>query len=181
MSPRGPTGEQPRRRRFFFALWPEPSVRQALVRATRSAVRRCGGRPTSAENLHLTVAFLGAITNGELAEARRVPPIPTPPFSLRLDTLGFWNRSRILWLGASGAPAELMALERMLWSGLGEAGFEREPRAFLPHLTLARQGRPVTASIKAVEWPVTDLALVESVPGRGSSTYHRREQWRLNG
>ena len=102
------------RRRFFFALWPDPSTRQDLVRSTRSAVRHSGGRTTAPENLHVTVAFLGSLTVEELAAARSVPPVAVSPFVLTLDTLGFWKRPRILWLAPGRVPMELMELERRL-------------------------------------------------------------------
>ena len=51
--------EGPQSHRVFFALWPDDDTRKRLVRATRDAVRRSGGRATPKERLHATVAFLG--------------------------------------------------------------------------------------------------------------------------
>lgn len=167
------------RRRMFFALWPTERTRVRILRATRRAVRGSGGRPTPAHNLHITLAFLGAVTDRQLERALAVPPIPAGVFELVLDTLGYWPRSRILWLAPRSIPAPLTALERELWAGLTEAGFEREARIFRPHLTLVRRGRAVREAVRPVRWSVRRLALVESVPEPGGSRYRPIRFWRL--
>src|SRR5579883_616458 len=61
-------------RRLFFALWPDEAMREAMVQAIREPVRASGGRPVHAGNLHVTLAFLGAVPERrltELAEAAR--------------------------------------------------------------------------------------------------------------
>jgi 2'-5' RNA ligase len=44
---------------------------------------------------------------------------------------------RVLWLGLE-APKELPGLAEKVDAALGPLGFEREKRAFTPHVTLAR-------------------------------------------
>ena len=87
--------EKEARRRIFFALWPDAETRRALVRATRSVVRRSGGRATPPDNLHVTLAFLGPVTEVLLERVRRVPPLVSPHFELIFDRLGFWRGSRL--------------------------------------------------------------------------------------
>ena len=172
---------KPARRRVFFALWPGDTVRRDLSRATRTAVRRSGGRATPPGNLHITLAFLGPLTEADLATVVRVPPIPSREFTIGLDKLGHWSRSRVLWLGASRAPAELLRLERGLWDALVAAGFERERRPYSPHVTLARKARSVSLDIDTVAWPVSELALVESRPGARHPVYEVLRIWKLRG
>src|SRR5690606_10650260 len=57
------------RHRVFYALWPDEETRASLARATRHAVRRCGGRPIRRENLHITLAFLGSVDETGLQRA----------------------------------------------------------------------------------------------------------------
>ena len=79
------------RRRVFFALWPDEETRRALLRATRSAVRRCGGRATPSDNLHVTLAFLGPVTATLLERVCQVPPLPAPAFELVFDRQGAYD------------------------------------------------------------------------------------------
>ncbi|HEX5421635.1 MAG TPA: RNA 2',3'-cyclic phosphodiesterase [Gammaproteobacteria bacterium] len=178
--PAGDSSEEPRRRRkLFFALWPDDATRGAIVRATRRAVRLSGGRPTAKRNLHVTVAFLGRVDDEGLDRAASVPPLATGPFELALDRLGHWRESRVLWLAPSVAPPELAALESELWAGLEAQGFEREPRIYRPHVTLARRARGVEESIESIPWAAAALVLVESVAVPGGVYYEPLREWPL--
>jgi len=168
-----------RRRRVFFALWPDPRTRLAVAKATRRAVRACGGRPIRTENFHITVAFLGGLVEAELDRAARVGPIDVGRFELTLDNLGFWTRPRILWLAPETAPDALLTLERVLWERLIEHGFEREARPYRPHLALARRARAVDAAIKPIRWFAAELTLLESVPVEGGVRYEPLRHWPL--
>lgn len=168
---------KPARRRVFFALWPSETIRRELLRATRTAVRRSGGRATPPGNLHITLAFLGPLKEKDLAAIVEVPPIQSREFMIELDKLGHWSRSRVLWLGARQIPGELVRLERNLWDALAAVGFERERRPYHPHVTLARKARFVDAPVHSVVWPVSKLGLVESRPGGRHSVYEVLREW----
>ena len=167
------------RHRVFFALWPDDATRAAISRATRAVVGASGGRPIAKERLHITLAFLGELTDTGLKNARAVPPIPVGPFELNLDAVGVWPESRILWLAPTALPDALPELEERLWDGLVEQGFRAEDRVYRPHVTLARRARPVEAAIEAVGFPVRDLALVESFPVGRNVHYEVLERWPL--
>ena len=168
---------KPSRRRVFFALWPSEATRRELLRAIRTAVRRSGGRGTPPGNLHITLAFLGPVTEAALERVIDVPPIPSAGFSIKLDRLGFWRGSSVLWLGSRRQPAALLQLERTLWDALVAVGFERERRPYRAHVTLARKAKPVEEAIDPVTWPVSELALVESRPGARHSVYEVLRIW----
>jgi 2'-5' RNA ligase len=170
---------RPDRHRVFFALWPDEQTRSALSRATRAAVGASGGRPIAKNNLHLTVAFLGDVTDAALERARAVPPVAVGAFDLTLDTLGLWPDTRLLWLAAQQVPEPLDRLEELLWDGLAAGGFPREQRVFRPHLTLARRARAVEAEIVPVPWHVAELALVESFPIERNVHYEVLQTWPL--
>jgi 2'-5' RNA ligase len=64
-----------------------------------------------------------------------------PPFDLTVDGLGAFPRAgqpRVLWAGLARGRESLLRLERVVASRLAEAGIAPEPRAYNPHLTLAR-------------------------------------------
>jgi 2'-5' RNA ligase len=163
----------------FFAFWPDAATTVSLARATRRAVRLSGGRPTPKERLHITVAFLGELTEVEFERACGAVPVQTGAFDLTLDLLGFWPESRVLWLAPRVVPAPLRDLERRLWAALEARGFEREPRIYRPHMTLARRARAVDEAVAAVLWRVEDVALVESLPAGGSVHYEVLRRWPL--
>ncbi len=166
-------------RRVFFALWPDADTRARLARATKDAVSRSGGRPIAKDRFHVTVAFLGNLTPAGLEIASAVPPISVGAFALVLDTVGVFAASRTLWLGARSVPPALSELESRLWEALTPKGFIREERIYLPHVTLARRARPVEAQIDPVEWPVDELALVESLPMGRNVHYEPLRSWPL--
>lgn len=169
----------PGRRRVFFALWPDDATRSALVRATKHAVRLCGGRPIAKDRLHITVAFLGGVSEEQLASVRAAAPVAVGAFELTLDLLGVWPQSRVLWLAGRHVPDELNALEHELWKRLARRGFAPEERIYRPHVTLARRARPVEEAVDPVSWRVTELALVESLPDGRNVHYEVLERWPL--
>jgi len=165
------------RRRVFFALWPDGETRREIIRTSRSAVRRCGGRPTPQDNLHVTLAFLGPVTEAVLERVRELPPLPSPAFELVFDRLGFWAGSRALWISSSRVPPALIELEAALWDRLVGVGFERERRPYRPHVTLARKAQAVEEKLSPVAWLISEFALVESKPGARHPSYEVLEVW----
>jgi 2'-5' RNA ligase len=161
-------------RRLFFALWPEPATRQALVRATRKAVRRAGGRPVPPHNYHITLAFLGnqpsALFDDIIAAGRHVS---APAMELCLDTFGCWPRPRVFWFGPAQCPPALTRLSADLWTQVETLGLSRDRRILQPHVTLARkvQRLPELDALKPVPWPVGAFMLIESISGDPGPEY----------
>ena len=164
---------------MFFALWPDEGTREALVKASQAAVDRAAGRATPRANLHVTLAFLGAVGEAELARVRQISPPPAERFALSIDTLGFRKRARLLWAAPGTVAPVLLDLESWLWGELGELGITRERRAYRPHVTLARKASHVSGTLTPVRWPVAEFVLVESTPGERSSVYTILETWSL--
>jgi 2'-5' RNA ligase len=152
------------RRRLFFALWPDDDTRRAIVRASRTAVRRAGGRPVRPENLHMTLAFLGAVPEPAVpAVTGAARTVGFPGATLTLDRLGHFERARALWLGPSAPVAPLDAFVERLWRALSWLGFERDHPGFRPHVTLCRKtARAPALEIRPVVWTVRDWVLVQS-------------------
>lgn len=95
------------------------------------------------ENYHVTLKFLGEVGRddvGTVKEAVRQVADGNHTFEARVGGFGAFptiRRPRVLWVGLEPSPALRCIKQDLEWA-LAEAGFERETRAFHPHLTLGR-------------------------------------------
>ena len=173
-------------RRLFFALWPGDEVRAQLDAIARA--HAAPGRAIATRNLHVTIAFLGAIPEervaSALASARSLQKLTFDGnFMLHLDRVEFWRRSSLICLATARAAPQLLALVAQLRAELRERGFElREHEQFRPHVTLVRDVKrgPVDSGVAPVQWTVDSFALVESKVGQRGSEYTVLEEWRLD-
>jgi len=140
-----------------------------------------------AENLHLTVKFLGEIAQNRIAylsEASSRAAKQSQPFNLTIEGAGSFpprGLPRVLWLGILDSSDALAQLQKHLEKECSIEGFTREERSFSPHLTIARirapQGaRSIAAShqaagFEAIEIPVRELTVMRSELGPGGSRY----------
>lgn len=168
------TGERPRRRRLYFALWPDEGLRVEIHRVARSAVRQCHGRAVPARHYHLTLAFLGAV-RPELVDpildcAR---DLPLESFVLDLDRYGYFPESRVFWIGPAEAPLTLANHVDQLWDRLEDLGLPRPAEPFQPHVSLCRRvaAPPEVEAPEPVVWRPTGYVLVESEPGSAGARY----------
>jgi 2'-5' RNA ligase len=151
--------------RLFFALWPEDEVRRQIYRTAQRVTPQGRGQPVANDNLHLTLAFLGAVdaAQQDCLKAAAVG-IAAAPFSLQLDRLGHWRRSEILWLACRKPPAPLLQLAEALRAAAQACGIDVDSRPYMPHVSLVRRLRKVTIlpEIGPINWPAGDFALVKS-------------------
>ncbi|HJS21197.1 MAG TPA: RNA 2',3'-cyclic phosphodiesterase [Steroidobacteraceae bacterium] len=174
--------EEAKTRRLFFALWPDDAAREALAQATRKATRASGGRPVPVENLHSTMAFLGAIPEARLAVATAVAAqVRQPAFQLVFDRLEHWPKQALLCATCVHAPPEAGELAAELWKLLAGQGFARESKPYRPHVTLARKVvKPhALGDMHPVAWPIDEFALVESVTASEGARYTVLQRWPL--
>jgi 2'-5' RNA ligase len=165
-------------RRLFLALWPSATERRQVMDLARSIT---GGRTIKAENLHLTLIFLGATdSQRQQCYEQALQHLEVPSFTLTLDAIGYWFKPRILWLGTSRPPTALATLVKELKRLLGICGFKPEARPFSAHVTLARRfPGPAPSSVVAqpVVWSVNRIALVESCTQAEGGCYQALRYW----
>ena len=176
----------------FVALIPPAAVLDELA-ATVAPVQtaRTDLRWTPTAQWHLTLAFLGEIDEGVLADletrlaraARRHPPM-----KLALGGAGRFG-DRVLWTRVQ-APDGLRALAASVGAAARRVKIAVDDRPYRPHLTLAR-ARPGTDLRPAVDalrgfagtaWTADALHLVRSRLGAGpggTAAHEVVETWPL--
>ena len=167
--------------RLFFALWPDDAVRANLAHWSRELHAACGGRPTRAENLHVTLAFLGSVEEARVAEVERAASEVAPrAATLVLDRPGYWEHNRIAWAGASVVPPELEVLVYELRGALAKSQIRFDAKSFVSHVTLLREAREPKAmpALEPIEWRLDGFVLVQSVTLPRGSRYEIRKYWK---
>jgi len=129
--------------RAFIAIDLPESIRAALRRKQASFRSVCpDARWTQPEGIHLTLKFLGEISEAKVKEVSESLKSLSrfESFSIGLKGFGFFpdaRRPRVLWTGVD-APASLSRIAEQVEEAMQRIGFAREDRVFQPHLTLAR-------------------------------------------
>lgn len=101
---------------------------------------------------HLTLAFLGALTDEQLAQAMNATELAVrmvPTFEYCLTSLGIFGslrQPRVVWMGIDEHSGRLQQLHRKLNFELEKGGFVVNSRPFSPHLTLARVKTPLNTN-----------------------------------
>lgn len=168
--------------RLFFALWPNDGLRQQLIACTQPVVQTIRGRPVPAQNLHITLAFLGNVDARQRACVERMAEtLASPAFELRLDSIGHWSRSRVLWFAPANVPKALRQLADALVTGAQACGLSLEARAYRPHLTLMRKvlRAPEKITVEPVLWQAQSFVLVRSTPQPQGVLYQVLREWPL--
>jgi RNA 2',3'-cyclic 3'-phosphodiesterase len=142
-----------------------------------------GARWVEAENMHITLRFAGDI-DGRTADdfADHLAAISAAPFPASIVGAGaFGGRDpRVLWAGVEPSP-QLEALHRANERAARAAGLEADPRAFKPHVTLARmrgvRQRAVAqflgefGDLHMEPFTITRFVLLSARPGSGGPPY----------
>jgi len=137
--------------RLFIAIEIPEMIRAAyttLLKEFRATAPQA--KWARAENLHVTLKFLGETLPEKLEPLRKVLLAVQSPEPVRLEFrgLGFFpneKRPRVFW-AAMEASANLKTLVAHIDQATHKLGFPLEVRPFTPHLTLARFNPPGIAA-----------------------------------
>ena len=165
--------------RLFFAVWPGERAARELALLGESLASLCGGKPVPAENIHVTLAFLGSIDDARRAQAAAAAgSVGGSPIAMALDSVGSFRKARVGWAAPSKPCRALGILQAALAAQLGAAGFRLEDRPFNAHATLVRKiEKPVPATpVEPIAWRSDALTLVRS---EGDGRYSTVESWKL--
>lgn len=171
------------RQRLFFALWPDRGL-QAHLAALVAGGPPAFGRRIPAENLHLTLAFLGHLDAAARACVESAADdVEAGAFELEFTRLGCWPRPRVIWAGTDATSAALGELVEALRRVMAGCGLEPEARPYRAHITLARKTRTRAdfhQDIEPVGWRVDAFHLVQSTTLASGARYQRLRTWPLH-
>ena len=169
-------------RRIFFALWPDDALRQQIAQHVWPVFNHPQGRKVPRQNWHMTLAFLGNVSEDEFACAQtQANNVDTKSFELVLDVIGHWSRPRVAWLGCEKKPAAIDELVNILNEQLAICGYTPEYKTFRPHMTLMRKvtRRPKSFTFQPITWQCHEFVLVESQLDHTGSVYKIIQRWPL--
>ncbi|MCI0700248.1 MAG: RNA 2',3'-cyclic phosphodiesterase [Planctomycetia bacterium] len=134
------------RTRTFIAVAISEDIRASTV-ALQKELAKTGStvKWVEAENLHVSLLFLGEVDDRELhavCKAVREVAAGEPPFALRVSGVGAFpnaRRPKVVWAGVTEGAEELQRLYLALEEKLLDLGcYRKEERGYTPHLTLGR-------------------------------------------
>jgi len=138
--------------RTFIALELDESLQRFLGNVIhRLAQQLPSVRWVTPSGIHLTLAFLGELSDEQLSAAKQAADAAAQqitPFEFRLKELGMFGsqrQPRVIWMGIEESSGNLFRLHGVLNRELELRGFEVDTRPFSPHLTLARIKQPLNA------------------------------------
>jgi 2'-5' RNA ligase len=127
--------------RLFIALCLDESTRQLLGGLGRNIP---GARTVPAEQLHLTLRFIGDVDGAVFHDIKeQLCLLQSPPVTFCIKGVGHFpprGNPRVLWAGIEPAGAVIMLRNRVN-TVLSRCGIQKEQRKFHPHITLARLNR----------------------------------------
>jgi 2'-5' RNA ligase len=132
--------------RAFIAIEIPESLQEAIYQQTtplRSAIDSTIVRWVPPANIHLTLKFLGDVSDSNLQFLNQMLNVEARqhrPFAIQIGGLGSFptpKRPRVIWIGAQ-APADLESLWRGIEAAATRLGYQAEERSFSPHLTIGR-------------------------------------------
>ncbi|WP_291992668.1 RNA 2',3'-cyclic phosphodiesterase [Candidatus Accumulibacter sp. ACC003] len=156
--------------RLFLALWPAADERRQLVRHAQDWSWRQGSALVQANDLHLTLHFIGALDRQRIAEVSAGLQVPMAPFELSLTRAELWPRGLAV-LRVGKPAAALIQLHDRLGQAMRALELPPEPRRFRPHVTLARRAAESTLPTTPPQhiWRVSSYVLVESLAHAGGA------------
>ncbi len=185
--------------RTFIALGMDESLQSFLSEIIHRAEQDLPDlRWVNPAGIHLTLAFLGELTDERLAaaiQASEMAAQKATPFVYRLKGLGVFGslqQPRVIWVGVEDQPSgqiqgsPLQRLHSILTKELELGGFEVEKRPFSPHLTLARIKQRLSpseqqslqrllhskqAAVTSVPYQVNYLSVMKSELSRTGARY----------
>ncbi|MGD1041623.1 MAG: RNA 2',3'-cyclic phosphodiesterase [Sedimentisphaerales bacterium] len=147
--------------RCFIAIDIDGKIRKAIADlqkqiASKVDVKKGDLKWVEPNNIHLTLKFLGEISDEQVAEVSEIAKTVAQAhqkFNLEIESVGSFpptgsqkgggRSAKVVWVGAGKGTDALLALQKDLDDLLAQAGYPKEEREFSAHLTLCRVNHPM--------------------------------------
>ncbi len=165
-------------KRLFFALWPDSSTRQQCRELI--ATFDCNGKAVAADNLHVTLVFLGRVdSQQQTAITQEADSLSVAAMALQFDQLSYWKKPAIGCLTTSfPVDSALVSLADQLAAIAERCGIVVDKRPFTPHVTLFRK---LTAALQGefvpIQWQAKEFCLAESCASASGVLYRVLKRW----
>lgn len=164
-------------KRLFFALWPDQNTRQQCQRLSRGMLSF--GKPVAANNLHVTLVFLGPVDAvRQQAMCNAASQIAIEPLRLRFDRIEFWKKPAIVCLCAEQVDTVLLYWVNKLTAAALQNRISVDERTYKPHVTLLRKAKQLPqAEFEPIIWQADSFCLVESCSTPEGVEYRVLQRW----
>ena len=168
-------------KRLFFAL-EIPKANKSTIATWRSNLITKFTNPVTAENLHLTLCFLGQIN--ETVEQQimlKMAEIRGQLIELVFTHLGVFHQAKVAYLSPDIVPDALDLLVRQQVQLARECGIATDHRTYFPHITIARKVSFLAKNPIMPTFSVTfkKIVLYHSVSTKNGIEYHKIKSWSL--
>lgn len=134
------------RRRTFLGIDVGKEIRARLISLQEELAAIANDvKWVEAENLHITLLFLGEVEGREtidICRAAQKAVTAIPAFTMSIEGVGCFpnaRRPRTLWVGVGEGTKEVRAVHDAIEAPLLDmASYRRETRGYVPHVTLGR-------------------------------------------
>jgi 2'-5' RNA ligase len=176
--------------RLFCAVELSDDVRARLqehIARLRKEVPDAAASWSRVENIHLTLKFFGNVALDRIPKISAAATGTTKQFSkfqIGVGKTGVFprpSRAQVLWIGVNDPSGQLAALQKRFEDECAAEGFEKENRAYRPHLTIARIRKPEGArqlaethlnmNFPTIEVPLHELIVFRSELSSKGSRY----------
>ena len=156
--------------RLFVAIQFSDEMQKSIINLMHDLKSKgIRGNFTPAQNLHMTLCFIGETRDREKIQ-QALSAIKYKPFKLSASELGRFGD--LLWLGARSGQA-LHALASDIRKALSEANISYDEKKFTPHITLIRKmaGNMPKMTIPKMDMLVKKVSLMKSEQVKGKVAY----------
>lgn len=156
--------------RLFAAIELSDEMKKAAVQILHELkTSKVTGSYTPVQNLHLTLCFIGEVTDSKPVE-KALSGVRFKPFKLAFTQLGNFND--LLYIGTRGGQG-ISSLAGDIRKAFDEAGIDYDKKKFTPHITLIRRfsGKTGNINIPDTGMMVKKVSLMRSDNVNGKTVY----------